>query len=881
MLTDKGNTVIPTTPTADTENYELLRKTALGYIQQFSGGLWTDYNLHDPGITIMELLCYSLTDLAYRTSFPVEDILTAPGTKGPDPADFYTARKILTSHPVTSNDYRKLILDAIPGVRNVWFETLDNTDYDPVIYFDGNAYSTTLTKPLKQPYESLQLKGLYVVKLEVEDYETIKGQHPHFLKTLAKYRPENPKINDPEAGPDEIKACLINYTRSVLYNHRNLCEDFVEVKVADDEWVAVCADIELKADADPDDVFTEMFSTLYNYVNPSLQFYSFKEMIEKGKRTEDIFNGPAMDRGFIDDDELANHGHKEVLYVSDIINLLMDIPGILQVKKIHLSSYTLNEDGTYTILEDAKQYCLHLSDTNNRVFKFVMDAGEQDKTKVMNHIRFSKGKIYFPPARKPEYAKAEFIVYPSMPAGFEKELAIPAGKNRNLANYYSLQNDFPLSYYTGMDGIPTGETSLRKAQRLQLKAFLLFFDQLLADYLAGLNNLKNIYSWNGGVLNPTLVPFALGQTHIKDIRKILASAKKEDTDDPEYYEDTYKDYQVLLETQTLEKQRRNKLLDHLLARFNEAFVDYSVFQFQQSKSGNFFIANEETIQDKIEFLKVYPTISGGRSHAFNYTHKASAPHNLSGLQLRIQKMLGLPGVHNRSLVKPLNKISFDTLLANIAAGKTPAGGDVKLELRDNRFDDFDKHFGIHVLEHILLRPLYKKSSAGLNKLLPLCGDGSNNQHADCLLPDNYSMQLTVVAPGWLSISSSMDFRAFAENLIRSEAPAHTALKICWLDPALMYLFETATNLFYDKMKLLHAPGYAPKVPGPGIAAYNKALTDVYTMMGVLKNMYLPSALDECDSISYDETSGKMKSPFILDAAALVNEAADEWYTFKK
>jgi len=877
MLTEKGNIIIPKTAAGVAEDYEALRKAGLGYIQEFSGKVWTDYNVHDPGITILELLCYALTDLAYRTSFPVADLLTAANEKGPDPNSFFTARKILTTHPITINDYRKLILDSIPGIRNVWLETLDDTNYDPTIYFDKKIKSNTLVlPPANHPYEILKLKGLYVVKLEVETYETIRGRHPHFLRTLAKYRDKDSVITDIDAQPGEYRSCLTNYAGTLLLDNRNLCEDFAQIKIAEEEWVAVCADIELKPDANADVVFKKMYSLLYNYVNPTMQFYSFKELIEKGKRTEEIFNGPAVDRGFIDEDELNKHGHLEVLYVSDMVNLLMDIPGILQVKSIHLSSYKKNADDTYTILEDAQQYCLHLHNKNN-VFKFMLDAAEQDKKKIFNHIRFSKGPIYFTPERKVEYKNASFVDYPALPVDFENDLPIPAGRNRNLTNYYSLQNDFPLCYYTGMDGIPEGESNLRKAQRLHTKAYLLFFDQLLADYLAQLDNLKNIFTASGGVLSATTLPLPLDQSVIKDLRKLLASPHKEKAavSDTDFFKDTYTKYKLNLETAAQQKSRRNRLLDHLLARFNELFVDYTVFKFKQNKEGDFFQADEETIDDKIEFLKAYPAISGQRSHAINYTKGLYATGNVSGLQLRVQKMMGLAGSKNKALVKVLNNPDYKILLQQIAGKVAPAPAD-KIEVPDNRFGDFDAAFGCHVLEHILLRPLYPNLVPPSN-LLPLCGDGSNNQHADCLLADNFSMQMTVVLPGWLAISSNMDFRAFTETLIRNEAPAHVALKICWLDPALMFLFEKTTEEFFKQLAVIKTPGNKPTTANK--TAFNKALVNVYTMMGTLKNMYLPSNLDTCSNISYNEDTDQIKVPVILNHTALGSGHQEEWYRF--
>lgn len=879
MLTENGNIVISKTPAIASEDYELLRNTGINYIQQFSGKIWTDYNIHDPGVTIFELLCYALTDLAYRTSFPVADLLTDPGKKSADAKDFFTARKILTTHPVTINDYRKLILDRIPGVRNIWFDTLDNVNYTPDIYFDQKTVDITLMEPPSDhPYYLLQLKGLYVVKIEAEDYQTIQDHHPNYLITLTKYRDADSLHTETEAQPDEYKECLKNYITKLLLDSRNLCEDFEIIKVADEEFVAVCADIELKPDANADEIFLAINSALYNYINPSLHFYSFKELIDKGKRTEDIFNSPAAVRGFIDDNDLNEHGHKEVLYVSDIINLLMDIPGILQIKKISLSSYKKNDDGTYTILQNAQQYCLHLQDTINSVFQFMLDAAENDTTKIFNHIRFSKGLIYFPPKRKAAYSNYSFIDYPNLPKNFENDLPVPPGQNRNLLNYYSVQNDFPMFYYTGMNGIPNSETTLRKAQRLQSKAYLLFFDQLLADYLAQLNNLKKVFTFKGGVHAPVMQPFALTQNQIKDLRMLLASDHdiEENISDEDFFATTYNTYSGLLETSVQQKQRRNRLLDHLLARFNEVFVDYSVFKFQQNTSGDFFneVPTETLINDKIQFLKLYPVISSRRSHAFNYTKNVYDIDNTSGLQLRVQKMLGVTSAQNKKLVTPLNSINYKDLLNDIANDNPPLN---KLQVKDNRFDSFEANFGIHVLEHILLRPLYNQSTDELTQLLPLCGDGTNNQQADCLLPDNYSMHLTVVAPGWLAISNNMDFRAFTENLIRTEAPAHAAIKICWLDPSLMFLFEETTEVFFNAMAKIKQPGAKPS--NTDFTDFNTALNDVYTMMRLLKNSYLPSILNECENINYNAETDKIKVPVILNYSALGSDDADEWYAF--
>jgi hypothetical protein len=67
------------------EDQQALYRIGLEYIQALASVHWTDHNVHDPGITTLELLCYALTDVAYRVSFPLPDLLASgpPSPSGP------------------------------------------------------------------------------------------------------------------------------------------------------------------------------------------------------------------------------------------------------------------------------------------------------------------------------------------------------------------------------------------------------------------------------------------------------------------------------------------------------------------------------------------------------------------------------------------------------------------------------------------------------------------------------------------------------------------------------------------------------------------------------------------------------------------------------
>src|ERR1700744_5839141 len=104
-------------------DFAALRQEGVALVQALTGTVWTDYNLHDPGVTILEALCYALTDLSYRTDFPIADILADPaGRIRFEDNTFFSKADILVSNPVTATDYRKLVIDQVPEVYNAWLE---------------------------------------------------------------------------------------------------------------------------------------------------------------------------------------------------------------------------------------------------------------------------------------------------------------------------------------------------------------------------------------------------------------------------------------------------------------------------------------------------------------------------------------------------------------------------------------------------------------------------------------------------------------------------------------------------------------------------------------------------------------------------------------
>ena len=157
------------------ENFSLLREKALTYIQQTSSATWTDHNVHDPGITIMEALAYGLADVGYRMNFPMQDLLVDESGNLPTHS-YYYAQDILPCHAVTINDFRKLLVD-LDLVKNAWITPLlapNNDimlDYEPMYVY-------------KEEGSLIVKKDLNDLTIPASEKEAIKNNGPVFIKGL-------------------------------------------------------------------------------------------------------------------------------------------------------------------------------------------------------------------------------------------------------------------------------------------------------------------------------------------------------------------------------------------------------------------------------------------------------------------------------------------------------------------------------------------------------------------------------------------------------------------------------------------------------------------------------------------------------------------------
>lgn len=443
-------------------DFQVLRREGLKHIGDLSGKIWTDHNTHDPGVTILEVLCYALIDLGYRTTLPMEDLLAetqaAPAASGDDAdrprhENFFTPLEILSCNPTTVLDYRKLLLD-VDGVRNAWLEPV-GADGPPHLYVlrasDERGFELQCRPGGKDGFESrpnpVVLNGLYSVLIQKET--------------------------------DADDKQVFKSVREMLAAHRNLCEDFNAITILCPLEIGVCADVEIDVGADAAAVYEAIIRALRSYIAPELKYYTLKELLDKGRAIEDVFAGRPFLRsrsaGFVDTKELEALHLREELFGSDLYSAVLGVGGVVAIRNISFQTSVSPEGDTIQRVRVPPGFVAEFS-LDRTCVQLQTTRGVLSLDKERIHRRLQEGSK---PNRGLEHL----------------DLPVPTGRYLpDLAEYFSIQHDFPLVYGIGKGGLSDKEKPLRKAQAKQLKGYLLFYDQLLANYLAQLANLRHVFS---------------------------------------------------------------------------------------------------------------------------------------------------------------------------------------------------------------------------------------------------------------------------------------------------------------------------------------------------------------------------------------------------
>ena len=685
-------------------DFEGLKREGIELLQDLSGKAWTDYNLHDPGITILEVLCYALTDLVYRTEFEVADFLTRKdGSIDFEKQALFRPQDIFPSQAVTLNDYRKLIFDATPEIDNVWI---------------------TPVQPSLPTIHGVDLQGLYCISV---------------MPAEAAEKPADNTLNEPD------RRRIEEHVRRLFAANRNLCEDLMQVQIVKPDYYSLRGTIEIGGKRNPDDILAEIYFESSKYLCPTLKFQPFDEILRQGKRLEEIFTGPLTEHGYMNADNLDLH--REYAQVPDLIGVIGEIEGVEYVDTLWF------EDGLNFIEYDRtlqSMPCLHLP-TNVEEIEIRLEKNGREHHVILNNVRVEFERLKFEDRARRRIRQ-----------DIAKVCDLPQGDYRNFRDYYSIQHHFPEIYGIGKHGVPARvwpaaeqerqstisgmseqawpltehkrDSARRQARAMQLKAYLLLFEQTMANYLANLQALSRLFSLDDR-LDRSYFHQMLGNSIVPGIEEIYR----------EEFTQTDTSIEQLLRQYDNFSDRRNRILDYLLGIYGESFTQNSLRRFNEYHSEHEF--EHEMILNKITLLKEIRELSRRRAGAFNYLEKSWKTDNSSSLKKKVSILLGLRNFQIRSLAQKLDPLECE---------------------------------GCHVLEHILLRPLSKKSH-------------------DTVPPASfYSFKISVLLPAWTPRFANKEFQKLAEETVRLCCPAHVLPGFYWLEFEKMHEFEALYRGWLEK-----------------------------------------------------------------------------------
>ncbi|NHB91765.1 hypothetical protein [Photorhabdus cinerea] len=483
--------------------FDTLLTQAKTIIKQQSEQRWSDMGENDPGITLLEACCYGASDLAYRHSLPLRDLLTPEQEEqtfgdGIFPQEF-GPQQILTCGPITAEDYRRALLDLHSD------DTL-NSDDTVNGYFLFNDV-LLICEPKGQRYEYWYNKEerKYSFKDCGSDSKlTLRGNY--WLYLLPSRKTETNKTQAEEILKDFLR------------NNRNLGEFVSEIIWLEPVDLPLQIDIQLNDDVkDIADILAKIYMTAEEMVIEKPLRYTTEAMKEQGYSNEEIFDGPYLHHGWIPQlPPIKNYDGSMELNLSPLVNRLLTIKGVQSVTRLELGKYDPgiisslpNDNWSWKIIKE--HYYPRLWGEDPLALITSPDSPLTIIAKGGVKVAVSKEDI-----------EKNLITEPLI--NTQPEL-LNWGKHRKVRDYYPVSNKLPACY-----GL---QTDANTQQQEQLHQFMLPFEQILANGCAELALLPKLLAFKqrGNAVYGVQWPFKTNTISQKVHQEIMPDLIKKLNDD--------------------------------------------------------------------------------------------------------------------------------------------------------------------------------------------------------------------------------------------------------------------------------------------------------------------------------------------------------------
>jgi hypothetical protein len=817
-------------------SFDGLRREALRGVQALAGRRWTDYNLHDPGVTLLEAVCYALTEQAYLAGGEVADLLA-------DPHDriawarhgLHPPQQAFPCRPTTAEDLRRWLLDRVEGLQALLLQAGD----------PPGSGSDAPDAP-----------------------EPPHGAWPGVLHAWI----------TPAEGVDAQR--LTQALRREAAAVRNLGEDLGAVCVVQRRDCRLLGRLSIGGARDPVELLAEIHERCADFIAAGVPLQSAGAAAgataagsaaasAAAAPPDERFDGPLL-RGAVPAGPAAAAPGGE-LFVTDLVALVRTVEGVLDVDWLALQAGTdAPQTASLPWRDVAAGWALALQPPAAEGPAGLTLSRRGHALEVP--LRELRRRIAERSAERQARRRAQLPAPPPLPQGRHQ----PAPPHLPLARH------LPALYAVGEQALPAGAPLAHRAAARQLQGYLALFDQLLAHGMAQAASLRDLFAAGdpadpeAGLDAPVLRHHLLGDDELPGLGALQLG-------DPAAL-------RRHLARQAQDPARRSRMLDVLLAMHGQSLPQNSLRQFCDHLAP----AERERalLAAKLAFARDMEPLARDRAAGIDWTRAAwDQADNAAALQRRCALLLGLAHGHHRPLAAGLGGrllVDADAFAAAEAlagqaaaqAGPRPArlqpldldgpqprplaaalqadpsaraavlralplarrrrvpGALLRCATRHDRWaavatdsgpalvvgPDEDGRWwqlahdaagdagapsgaggthgpgradpatagrellraalalrdwaraldaageGLHVVEHVLLRPLARAAHPGVGRGF-------------------HALRASVVFPGWTQRTRRRAFRRLAAETVQINTPAHVHARCLWLEPAAMAEFE--------------------------------------------------------------------------------------------
>lgn len=460
--------------------FDALWQQAHEVVTALSGDVWTDTGDHDPGVTLLQSATWNCSDLSYRASLPLKDLLTCQDQRPLFPEEF-GPEQVLTCNMVTAEDYRRALLD------------LHSSDID------------TLNTPGDFLFSDVSLIQ------EPEDHRF----HWWYNAEKREYSFTEPTVTDDDnkktlslRGNLWLLLVPTRYTQSLLSDNRTIVEQYLVSFLADHRnlgeavsriiWLQPATfsprmTIELADNiSDINQVAAQIYQVTEAFLRPAVARYTTEQRRALGDAGDVIFEGPLLKHGWQQTapSQISSGGY--VLNLGPLVNLLLALPGVASLSTLsvdtgdgHITAVKGDSwrwqvaDGYYPLLWGEAP--LELLATADGPLTLVSKGG------IHNTLNSQTMAGYLTLADLIETSPT----------------VLPAGRFRDQTGYIPVGQRLPECYALLQPDAVTDD------QTRAVHQFLLPVDQLLADGTAELAQLPTLLAFKdrGDVIRGTRWPY--------------------------------------------------------------------------------------------------------------------------------------------------------------------------------------------------------------------------------------------------------------------------------------------------------------------------------------------------------------------------------------